>query len=126
MMRSPSLRPFVTLTRSPSIGPKREQAQLGLVARADDIDEFAHLVRAERRLRRHERVGLVPDVEPHPHVLTRQQGEVGIGDRDARGDRARRLVDGIVEEGQFALTDRIGFARERDLGVDFAGGARRR
>ena len=54
------------------------------------------------------------------------KGEVGIGDGHARGDRAGRLVDHIVEEGQFALADGVGLSGQGNLRLDLARRARLR
>ena len=99
---------------------ERNEALVDFVALADDIDIFAELARSERDLRRHQRIGLLLDMELNADILARQQMEIGVADRRARGDRAGRAIDHIVDERQFALVRRLRFAGQKNVRFDLA------
>src|SRR6202521_2567302 len=87
--------------------PERDVFLLHHVVRPDHVDELAHLLGSDRRLRHGER--LVRRRRRHAHAAEHARGEqpVGIGEQRAGADRARRLIDHVVDEIDGALVHEV-------------------
>jgi hypothetical protein len=84
--------------------PDGHRTQIDLLLPVDDEHIGSLLPGLYGNRRHHDRIRVRAQRDHDIHVLARPQPAIGIGERALNLDRARRLIDGVVDEGD--ATDR--------------------